>query len=689
MKAEFEIFDWLTLEEQISFNSEVSDKPHFYHWDVNINSAARVAPVFGLEFPDLPYYLEPGDRDRYERYIGTYLNHPVFLPYLEEGGRNTFTNNDIWLTQGVTLTPAEGLTIKSDFSFNDFTRNQQDVSSNVEVFGDWRYANLINPKLTHGFSANDWIDNRADHNQYFLFNSYAEYIPDISDDHYLKVMAGFNQEWGRNTYSRARAHELIHPKIWDLNATSGTQLTWGGKSHVALRGSFFRLNYIYKEKYLFEINGRYDLTSRFPAESRSGFFPSASVGWIISNEPFMTGTHGWLSSLKLRASYGELGNQLLGSNYYPYISSMGSGMSNFMMSSAGRIPYVSPGGLISPGLTWETVASRNFGLDFSLLDQRLYVSADIYTRDTRDMLMRKVYPDVLGMSAPQENAADLRTSGWEMSVNWRDEIGQNWQYKLNFALSDNQTEITKYHNPTGVISEYYVGQKIGEIWGYVTEGIFQTQEELDSHADQSAMGANWKVGDIKYADLNGDGRIDAGSNTLDDPGDRKIIGSSAARYSFGINPEVSYKSLTLNAFFQGLFRDYLPHWGGHNAFYPFNSFFLIENYHLTDTWNEDNRDAYFAAPHVSANGHHKNIMPQSRYLQNASYIRLKNLMLSYNLPQNLVTKARMSNAEVYLSGMNLWEFTKMRKPLDPESVFTTTQEYYKQRIFSLGVRLTF
>jgi TonB-linked SusC/RagA family outer membrane protein len=689
MKAEFKINDWLSLDEKMVLNLEMSDKPHFYNWDVNINSAARVAPIFGLKFPDLPYYIEPGDHDQYEKYIGLYLNHTTFLPYLEKGGRNTFTNNDIWLTQGITLTPIEGLKIRSDFSFNTYTRNSQDVSSNVEVFGNWRNANLYNPTIEYNYSSNDWVDNRNDYNQYYVFNTYAEYMPNILDDHYLKIMVGFNQEWGRNTYVRARANDLITQQIIDLNATSGTQQTWGGKSHASLRGMFYRLNYIYKDKYLFETNGRYDGTSRFPKDSRFGFFPSASIGWKISSEPFMAGTQRWLNNLKLRASYGELGNQLLGSNYYPYITTMESGMSNFLMSSSGRIPYVSAGGLVSPSLTWETVATLNFGVDFTLLDRRLAISGDIYTRDTREMLMRTDYPDVLGTTAPQQNSADLRTKGWEMSVIWGDEIGQGWQYKLNLALSDNQSKITKYDNPTGALSEYYVGKKIGEIWGYVTEGIFQTEEELNAHADQSQMGANWKVGDIKYADLNGDEKITAGSNTLDDPGDRKIIGNSTARYSFGISPEISYKNWTLNFFFQGLFRDYLPSYGAHNAFYPFNSFFLVENYYLKETWSENNRDAYFAAMHVSANGHHKNIMPQSRYVQNAAYVRLKNLTLNYNFPQDLVNKVGMSRAQVYFSGMNLWEYTRIHKPLDPESVFTTTQEYYLQRIYALGVRATF
>lgn len=192
---------------------------------------------------------------------------------------------------------------------------------------------------------------------------------------------------------------------------------------------------------------------------------------------------------------------------------------------------------------------------------------------------------------------------------------------------------------------------------------------------------------MQYANLNDDGEISYGNNTLDNPGDQKIIGNTTARYSFGISPDISFKNFSLNIFFQGLFRDYLPSNGGWNSFYPFNTS-AIQKWDITDSWSEDNRDAYFAAPTVSTNTQ-KNILPQSRFVQNAAYVRLKNLTLNYNLPQNIVHKVGLSKGQIYFSGMNLWEYTKMRKPLDPESVYTTTQEYYQQRIYSLGLKISF
>ncbi|WP_339704573.1 TonB-dependent receptor [uncultured Kriegella sp.] len=688
MKMDFQVNDWLNLDSKIVYNNQNSDKPHFYNWDVNINSVARVLPITPVEFPDLPYYQTPGDRADYEQYIGKYFSSNIFLPYLEDGGRDTFVVGDLWLTQGATIEPVTGLKIRSEFSYNSVNRNDKDVASKIEVIDTDLNAD---PIITNGLSGNDFIQESNNRNEYYVFNAFAEYefnADRTEKDHLVKAMIGFNQEWGHNRYFSARAQTLITPLINNISATTGAQTTGGNESAFSLRGAFYRFNYIYKDRYLFEANGRYDGTSRFPSDDRFGFFPSFSAGWNISEEPFMQGATGWLDQFKIRGSWGSLGNQSVEEEYgnYPYITSLGSNTSPFILGS-GRTPYVSPGGLVSPSLTWETVESKNVGIDLAFFKNKLAISADYFTRDTKDMLMSIDYPGLLGTSAPASNAADLRTKGWELSVNWRDTFGDYGRWGLNLALSDNQSEITKYDNPSGALSEYYVGQQVGEIWGYETVGIFQTDAEVAAAPDQSPIGNNWSAGDIQYADLNGDGKIDSGSSTLDDPGDRKIIGNTTARYSFGINPEVSYKNWTLNMFFQGVFRDYLPSNGNWNAFYP-NNANLVEKYYLSESWSPDNPNAYFAKPLIGTSDK-RNILPQSRYVQDASYIRLKNITLSYDLPSTLLDKLGMSKLQLYLAGQNLWESTKMHKPLDPESVFTVTQEYYLQRIMTFGVNVSF
>jgi len=513
-------------------------------------------------------------------------------------------------------------------------------------------------------------------------------------DHYLKGLVGFNQEWGDYNFIRTQAFGLITPQITNLNATTGSQQTFGGKEAVSLRGVFYRLEYNYKEKYLFEANGRYDGSSRFPTDDRFGFFPSFSAGWRISQEDFMAGTEGWLDNLKLRVSYGTLGNQQIlecetctAQVYYPAIPTLGSGTSPYLFTGGARAPYVSPAGLVSPSLTWESVTTKNLGLDFSFMNNKLDVSADIYSRDTKDMLTGVDYPDILGVAGPDANAADLRTTGWEISASYRNRINKDWNFGVTLALSDSKSEITKYDNPTGSLNERYVGQVIGERWGFVTEGIFQTQAEVDAAPDQSDIGNNWRAGDIRYADLNGDGVISRGGGTLDDPGDLQIIAYEAPRHNFGINTNVGYKAFSLNFFFQGVMKyQYWPPNGNWVAFYPFNAGH-VENYYLTDTWSEDNPDAYFPAPHISTNTK-QNVQPQSRYVQNGAYIRLKNLTLNYQMPRDLISKAGLTDASIYFAGSNLFEFTSMRRPLDPEVRPTLTQEYYKQRSYSLGVRIT-
>jgi hypothetical protein len=283
-------------------------------------------------------------------------------------------------------------------------------------------------------------------------------------------------------------------------------------------------------------------------------------------------------------------------------------------------------------------------------------------------------------------------------MTWKNRVKSDLSYDVTLALSDWIATITRFDNPNGAIpsgttatggnAQYYVGQKLGEIWGYETVGIFQTADAVANAADQSALGANWRPGDIQYADLDGDGRITPGNNTLANPGDRRIIGNETPRLSFGINNNVAWKNFTLNAFFQGIWRrDHWPTSGNWTWFFPFNAGH-VEKYFITDSWSEDNRDAYFAHPHISTNDK-KNIQPQTRFLQNAGYIRLKNLSLGYDLPYPWMNAIGFQNANVYFAGMNLWEYSPIRKPLDPETIYAGAIEYPMQRIYTLGARITF
>ena len=668
MKADFNVKKWLTIDQQVSINAQVSDKPS----SAPLNSVIRIEPIRAFVVPYLPDYPD------LEGKFWSNANEFMLENQVRNGGRNKFSNTDTWLKTGINLKPAKGLNIRSDISYQIYNY-QNEVGT--PLYSAVKY-DLTNPILD--WFGNNTVTDRSDHNQYYVFNTYAEYELKFKD-HYLKAMVGYNQEWGLNTYVSGQAAQPVSASIIDIGATTGIQSITGGKTHSSLRGAFYRLNYIFKDKYLFEVNGRYDGTSRFPEQDRFGFFPSYSAAWRLSKEEFMASTSNFIDDLKLRVSYGTLGNQVVefangSQNYYPYIPSMNVTTTNVPLNT-GVIPIVQMPGLVSPSLTWETVVSRNIGLDITVLKQRLNATVDVYTRDTKNMLMKRKYPDILGTAAPDENSADLRTKGYEVSLKWRDKISNDFFYDLTFTLADWQAEITKYENPSGSLSEYYVGQKLGEIWGYESVGLIQTADQLAKMPNQSKLGTGWKLGDVEFKDLNGDKAITPGLNTIADPGDRRIIGNNSPRLSYGFNANLKYKDFSFAAFFQGIGkRDYYPSSGSWTWFFPWASY-NVEKSWIGDSWSPTNPDAYWPDPQLG----NKNFVPQTRYLQNAAYVRLKSLTLSYDIPISITKKIGLAGVKVYSAAQNLWEYSKIRKPLDPEYVFSNSIDYPLMRTLTFGV----
>lgn len=701
LKADFKVNNWLGLNSQILYTNTTNRTPHTYAFDASINSVNRILPIDPLTFPDLDYYITPGDRGNYEKYIGKGFFNNNSIPYIEEGSSDTWTRQDTWFTQGVTIKPAAGFVLKSDFSYNSFFQYNEEVASKIEVINGSNFQQgigLTNLSLGNGFSGVDYILNRSQYNQYFTYNIFGEYTYDKLENHFFKGMIGFNQEELRTRRLQGKASSLLSNDIVDLNATNGIQEVQGGRVHSAIRGSFFRFNYDYKGKYLLEVNGRYDGTSRFPKEDRFGFFPSFSAGWRISQESFMEGTQNWLTNLKFRVSYGELGNQIYTQNgqqnYYPYVPSLNVSNAAYTLGN-GALTAVGAPALVSPSLTWESVNTSNIGLDASFLRGRLDLSADMYVRATKDMLLRVNLPEILGAQEPLENGADLETKGWELAVNWKDKIGENWKYGIGFNLADNQTKITKYKGENPNINGFYEGKDIGEIWGFESVGLFESDAAAAAAPSQTAISTDkFLAGDMQYADLNRDGKIDRGTQTIVSStgefavGDLKVIGNTTARYTVGITPHAEYKSFSLDIFFQGVMkRDYFPNQEPHAGFWPYNGSLVTQDF-LDNSWSPTNPDAYFARPRATNT---KNIQNQTRYLQNAAYIRLKNITLNYNLPKDLVSKIGMSNMAIYLTGQNLWEATKMHSTLDPEQTFNDNlrQQYYFERSGSIGIKATF
>ena len=296
-----------------------------------------------------------------------------------------------------------------------------------------------------------------------------------------------------------------------------------------------------------------------------GFFPSASAGWRVSKEGFWKVSPKAVSELKLRLSYGELGNGQIPP--YSYIQTIATHQSSRIIDGALPLYSYMPS-LVPDDLTWERSRTYNIGFDIGFLENRLTMNADFFQRNTENMYTTGVIvPAVLGTSSPKGNYADLRTRGLELSLEWKDRIAwpRPMDYSVKFVLSDSQAEITRYNNPNGLIDNvYYKGAKVGEIWGYEVVGLFQSEEEIASWADQSYMKTSqgqktWLPGDMKYADLSKDGKINDGKRTVEDHGDLRVIGNTTPRWRFGVNLSASWNGIFLTAFFQGV---------GHRDWYP-------------------------------------------------------------------------------------------------------------------------
>lgn len=613
--------------------------------------------------------------------VDTHPHSPMFNP---DGTLTTgavYSVGDFWYGKnGITMKKAvfkntSGFTASFfDKKFRlrgDFTVRKDD-NENVTKRVPVPYSSKPGVLLYVGTATND-LKNDWAKTQYLSTNIYGEYENTFSSNHYLKVMAGYNYEestWNRILITR---NGLIYPDAVDLNLALGQAITTGGGYEKwAIIGGFSRLNYAFADRYLIEVNARYDGSSKFPSNQRFAFFPSISAGWRISKESFWNVSPKIISDLKIRASYGSLGN----GNVSSYIYQEQFSISQSANILAGQLPQITRNPAVLPdGITWETSTTTNFGLDFSMLSDRLRFVGDTYIRNTTDMFTIGVtLPALYGATAPKGNYADLQTKGWEASLSWRDHFdvaSKPLNYNVRFTIADNKSVIKKYNNPDKLLTDYYVGQVIGEIWGYETIGFFIDDEDVANHAKQSPqMRASptgiWYAGDIKFRDLNNDGYINIGTNRVSDPGDRRIIGNKSPRYTYGINLGADWNNFFLSTFFEGVGKqDWYPSteaeyfWGVYNR--PYNN---IPLWHLGNMWTPDNPNAYLPRimSRAASNATTRELgVPQTKYLQNVAYIRLKNIQLGYDLPKNMISRFGINNLRVYISGEDIWSWSPLYK----------------------------
>lgn len=708
-KVNAHIKSWLTISNNLQFATNTYNYP-------GAGSVGDVNTAFVyLGVHMLPSYV-PKNPD------GTFTYRSQLNNYGIADGRNLQLqygkdksqkqNFDLTNTVSVTIQPTKDLTVIGSYSyqFNPYSEFHRSTVAPWSIYpGQIEYLGT------------DLYTESASQDQYQVLNAYATYTKTLGS-HDIKILGGYNQEYKKYHTIEGSANNLLSQ---DLNAldlgTSGQQV---GSNSVAwaLQGFFGRINYSFKDKYLLELDGRYDGSSHFPPNSRFGFFPSVSAGWRISQEGFFDPLTSVVSELKIRGSYGSLGNQSLSTNLrsqnYPYIPVMNTGLSNWLQGG-NQSQYLRVGNPITPELTWERTTSTNLGLDIGFLSNRLNATIDIYDRKTLDMLVAgKTLPAVFGASSPKQNAANLDTKGYDLSIQWEDRVSVGQKaltYNIGFVLSNSKSHITKFDNPSKLLSNYYVGQRIGDIWGYTVDGYFESDEAAKNYdvnqdyvnsrrLSSPGDGHNLQAGDMKFVDLDGNDTINNGQNTLSNHGDLRILGNSLPRFPFGVTAAASWNGFSVSIFLQGVgHQDWYPgnetyfFWGVYGR--PYYSF--IPKDFESKIWSPENPNAYFPKlrGYVAQSGNSELTVVNTKYLQNTAYIRLKNLTIGYDLPQSFLQRLKIDKFKIYVSGENILTATRLEtKYVDPEQVSSDPQgsrgdnnarnyPFYKN--YSVGLNITF
>lgn len=687
-KINSELTKWLTMNANIRFSREDYQRP------------STVTDYFyeGMRFTCWPV-LPVVDRNGY------YISNSQPALALAEGGTDKSQTDNTYFLFNFKLEPIKNWITNVDFNYHILSKNRH-----------WDTQVLYN----HDINGTSYIRdaNSNVHEDYYKENYYnlnirSEYFKTFADTHNFHLLAGFQAEnLDQTQFSLQRNGVLVSGKP-EVDLTTGldyygnpvTPQTNGSRNSWSNAGVFGRFNYDYNGKYLFEFNLRADGSSRFRKGNQWETFPSVSIGWNLAKERFLSKYSHVVNMLKVRTSYGSLGNQNTYNWYQTFqtlsvYSANGGWIQNGVKPNTAYAP-----GLVSQFLTWERVIHYNLGIDWAFFNNRLTGSFNWYIRDTKDMVGNAPeLPNILGANPPVTNNTDLRTKGWELSIGWRDRI-KDFTYSTSFTLYDSRTKITKYgNNPTGNLDGYIEGRYINEIWGYETVGLAKTDEEMADHlatlpnGGQNGFGSVWKAGDIMYKDLNKDGKIDWGTWTIDNHGDAKLIGNHTPRFQFGLDLNGSWKGLDCRVFFQGVLkRDY---WQGNTYHFGYtgdiwntigltqmnNYFRNEETWSVKEGYRDVNTNSYLPRP----TGNWQNLQKQTRYLQDASYIRLKNLQIGYTLPAYLTRKASIERIRIYFSGENLWTGTRLSSQFDPETIDRNDGNGYPlSKTFACGLSITF
>lgn len=601
--------------------------------------------------PTDPVYDEDGNF----KYVG--VDNPVAVQGRDKTGWNKTIDQEVFLIGSAEIKPIKDLSIKGVYSWRNWTQDQLGFKKT------WGYG-TYNSGQREGYVRN--------YNYDYLTGQILVNYNKSFGDHNLGVLAGMESYDVKSRFVTATrkggGNNNLDESLNTLDASS--QKNTGGGTEMTRLSYFGRLQYNYAGKYLFEANVRRDASSRFPKNSRWGTFPAFSAGWRISEEAFMKNID-WLSNLKLRLGWGKTGNEEL-NDLYPAVPTYAYGsymFGNSLYSTA----YESR--LVNDQLKWATVTNYELGIDAGFLNNKLTMELSVYKKKTNDMLLYLPLQGVIGLPAPAQNVGSVENRGFELVLGHNNRIGKDWSYNLSLNMGYNKNEIIDMAGTDGPIDDTQwniEGYGVSSYYGYVADGLFRTEEELKKGPLRTG---NEKLGDIRYKDLDDDGKITAA--------DRKIIGNKMPKWTGGFNFRVGYKNFELSGLLQGAF-DAKRYYNGEASYAFFNNASCLNKH--WDRWSEENPNGNF--PRLSLTSQ-TNYAFSSFWLQDASYVRMKNLTLAYTLPSEVISRIGLSFAQVYLTGENLFTISGLDKGLDPESGNSRGWSYSNVRKISCGLKLTF
>ena len=714
-----QVKNWLNIGTKVMY----VEKEYEYPYGYSQSKGATGLLYYVMRFPAFfPFGISDGSKLA----DGTYASDSAATGeglYFRHGNayvanESICSSEDQYLTLGgnVRINLAPGLSF-----YGDYTRGRYNYE-NRSMRQPYYVANWSFPKKA-AVTTNDFLERSYVSKITNTYNAYFDYLFDIQKQHNFAIKVGANAEDLRYDNQSVKVNGVQDVEHPTLNLTDGKNEGIVDESlrHRATAGFFGRINYNYKEKYLLELNGRYDGSSSFRTGKQWAFFSSASAGYRISEEKFWTNIKPYVPTLKVRASYGSVGNQALDS-WYPYISTMATETVSWIGTDMNQVSTTTTPSAVNPDMTWEKIRTLDIGFDAGFFNNELNVTFDWYQRRNVGMLVAgNEIVRYAGIAvAPLENGGDMKTNGWELQIDYNHAFNKDFAIYGTFTLSDAKSEITKWNNTTGALNSWYKGKKLGEIWGFETDRYFNSSDVNPDGTlktgtpDQSYLqngSFRFGAGDIKYKDLNKDGKIDTGKGTIDDHGDLKRIGNQLPRYEYSLRVGAMLKGFDVEVLLQGVGKRDM--WSTSSLFIPHAAgaqMNIFEN--QLDYWTESNQNARFPRPYINGafgslsglpgNSGCNNFAPQTKYLNNLAYLRVKNFTVGYTLPQNLTRKIFVEKLRFYFSAQNLFTFDHIDGVMDPECTGGSSKSYTNgmdmtmagrampfNRQWSCGLQITF